>query len=55
MSRKHYLMLKRPTQRKNTHKEKENISLKNKKTEIISLSRIYCKSIPIKPRYDKLI
>jgi hypothetical protein len=49
MSRKHNLKLKRPLKEKiRITLRKEKISLKNKKTEINSISRIYCKSIPNK-------
>jgi len=49
MSRKHNLMPKRPLKEKiRIMNYKEKISLKNKKTDIISESSINCKSIPNK-------
>jgi hypothetical protein len=47
MTRKHNLMIKRALKEKiRILNYKEKISIKNKKTEIISLSRINSKSIP---------
>lgn len=46
MTRKHNLMMKRALKEKIRILKKEKISIKNKKTEIISLSSIDSKSIP---------
>ena len=49
MTRKHNLKIKRPLKEKiRITKYKEKISIKKRKTEIISLSRINSKSIPNK-------